>query len=40
MKFIAGLVMGLCLGWLLAGYPGGTDIMVRDLRSMMQARMP
>ena len=40
MKFAAGLVIGLCLGWFLATYPGGQDAMVRDLRSLVQTHMP
>ena len=40
MKFVAGLVIGLCLGWFLAAYPGGTDAMVGDLRSTLQTHMP
>ena len=41
MKFAAGLLVGICLGWVLAGqYPGGIDAIVNHLRAAVQGTMP
>jgi hypothetical protein len=40
MRVLAGLLIGLFLGSALASYPGGTDGVIRDLGSTLQAYMP